>query len=59
MKEQRNVEKFCEVSERTWEEKLASERGAPSAQELWNLGLSSVPHNQTNAANTKQAQTQV
>lgn len=33
----------------TWEETLASERGALSTQVWWNLGLSSAQHSQTNA----------
>ena len=37
----------------TWEEKRASGRDVPSAQVWWNLGLSSVRHNQTNAVNTE------
>lgn len=37
----------------TWGETQASGQGAPSAQVWWNLGLSSVQHNQTNAANKR------
>lgn len=37
----------------TWGETQASGRGAPSTQVWWNLGLSSVQHNQTNAANKR------
>lgn len=41
----------------TWGERQASEQGAPSTQAMWNLGLSSGQHNQTNAAHTKQRDT--
>lgn len=37
----------------TWGETQASGRGAPSTQVWWNLGLSSVQHNQTNAASKR------
>lgn len=40
----------------TWEEILAFERGVLLTQVWWNLGLSSVPHNQTSAANERQKQ---
>lgn len=42
----------------TWGETQASGRGAPSAQVWWNLGLSSVQHNQTNAANKRKKNNQ-